>query len=163
MKELNYYTNFLLLRFSKLPLWKSLLILCLGIICGMVILGMCTIFFGEEEADSFTKSDSFLNDFVWVCVVAPFVETFAIYLMIKFVNWIIPKWTILQVIVPTIIFGLIHSQSALYMVNGLLLGFVFALGFCAYYHYRGFTTAFISIMLVHSFRNLCGILSIFYS
>ncbi len=161
MGGLNNYTRDLLLRFSRLPIWKSILLLCIGMICGMVILGVCTIFLGEEEADVFAKSDSFLNDFIWVCVVAPIVETFIIYLMIIFLDWILPKWVLLQVIVPTVIFGLSHLQSVLYSINGLLLGFVFAFGFCAYYHYRGFATAFNSIALVHSIRNLCGILSIY--
>jgi membrane protease YdiL (CAAX protease family) len=88
-----------------------------------------------------------------VCIVAPVIETLLCQnLLIHTVKKLSNSET-LQLIIPSIIFGLLHFDSIFTILHGFLMGLIFNFGFILYKRNKGLKQATYAIIVVHFLRN----------
>lgn len=154
IKMIDKYITNLALRFSEKPIWKSIIILFF-IITACSLVSVCFLLLGYDMKgpNTFLAKMSFINGFLFACILSPILETGLLYILILLTKKYLTKSITIQIFLPGIIFGSLHTYSLLYMIYAILAGIVFCFGFCSYYYNRGFKTAFWSITLIHLLRN----------
>jgi len=154
MKHIDKYITNLALRFSEKPIWKSIIILFFLITaCSLVSACFISLGYDMKGPNTVLAKMSFINGFLFACILSPILETGLLYILIFLTNKYLTKSITIQIFLPAVIFGSLHTYSLLYIIYAILAGIVFCFGFCSYYYNRGFKTAFWSITLIHLLRN----------
>ncbi len=140
--------------------WKTIPLLLLLSYVIEVPLILLYVYFGIEIGDG-PDMQLTPGNILFFCIIVPFLETYLFqYLPIWLLKKIFKKMVI-PVYGSAIVFGCLHTYSFAYVVYAFLMGLVFALGFSAYCRKKSYKTAYMSIFLVHSIRNLIAFISVY--
>lgn len=153
-------TTMLSIWFSQKPLWVSIIILFISLFIFSLSVAIISVI-TDNDYTHITKdiiSDR-SSEVIFSCIIAPIVETFMLYTLLYLINRFFTKSIVVQILIPFIIFGMLHNYSCLYVFNGICVGVVFCFGLYLYYHTKKFSIAFWSIVFVHSLKNLVAIVS----
>ena len=127
----------------------SLIVILLNIIISFIFDKITTIYDLEFKSDSLTF-ESKKEEFILVVVIAPILETFLFqylpYLYLKKYN------TIYTIILSSILFGLSHSYSIIYIIYGLTVGMLFISAF--FYSIKKYLQPFWLVAFCHFIYNL---------
>jgi hypothetical protein len=160
--SLDKYISKRALKLSQKPLWKSVIILFLLLmLCVIPVFIALLMGYDMKGPDTYLRDYSFVQSFTIACIISPLFETGLLYLLIYIVHKYICKSMTMQILIPSVIFGLLHIYSWFYMICGMYAGIIFCYGFCAYYYNRSFKVAFWCIALVHLLHNAISIISVF--
>lgn len=145
--------------FSQKPLWLSITILFIFIYIAQT---PCEIISAVMKDDSLLlikgiSKISTTSKIIFACIIGPILETYLLYIFIYLINRFFTKRIIVQILIPSVIFGILHNYSWLYIISMVCVGIVFCFGFCSYYYNRNFSIAFWCVVFIHFLPNLIAI------
>ena len=138
---------------------RSLKIILIGIIAPLLINIVFHILFYVADLDNLSNHDGYsttFTDFILIVVIAPFMETlFCQYAPLKFAELFIKKQKYIHfcitIIIFSIVFGLLHWKSVLYMLVAFFYGLIWS--FCCFLFIRKRQHPLLYTTLIHSCYN----------
>jgi hypothetical protein len=128
-----------------------------------VIFPLMVLFEDGMTAASAMQDKSILRA-ISACLFAPVLETLCFQLLpIQILDEGLKiKNKIVQILVSSCIFGLLHFQSIYYIMAAFSIGIVLATGFIIRKDCKNIKNAFIAISIVHAIRNLIAVFSWYF-
>jgi|LakMenE18May11ns_1017448.scaffolds.fasta_scaffold9717405_3 hypothetical protein len=140
--------------FPKKPLIKtffitSFIVILLNIIISFIFDKITTIFDLEFKSDSLTF-ESKKEEFILVVIIAPILET----LLFQYIPYFYLKKynAIYTILISSILFGLSHAYSIIYIIYGLTVGMLFISAF--FYSIKKYLHPFWLVVFCHFIYNL---------
>lgn len=146
-------------KFGKSSVWKTIPLLLLLSYVIEIPLILLYVYLGIEMGDG-PDMEFTPGNIIFFCIIVPFFET---YLFQYLPIWLLRKVCknmLIPIYISAIVFGCLHTYSFAYVVYAFLMGLIFAFGFSAYCRKKEYKVAYMSIVLVHSIRNLIAFISV---
>lgn len=108
----------------------------------------------------FLQNLSLVNIFILSVIIAPIVETFIFqFFLIEFFQFTLNKTKYIKhvsILVAGILFGLTHNYNIYYVLVMIVIGVYFAWVYWFISKWKGISSAFWSVTLIHAISNLIG-------